>query len=86
VTTAGGVQCWGSNLNGQLGDSSVQSAFVPIPVPGLSSGVAAIAAGTNYACALTTAGSVLCWGDNDTGELGDNSTTSSSVPVAVAVP
>ncbi|HEX3828734.1 MAG TPA: hypothetical protein VHV82_15830 [Sporichthyaceae bacterium] len=64
LTTAGAVQCWGSNGWGQLGNgSNVTQADYPTPVSGLSSGVQAIAAGANNVCALTTAGSVLCWGD-----------------------
>jgi alpha-tubulin suppressor-like RCC1 family protein len=34
-------------------------------------------------CAVTVKGDVECWGDNESGELGDGSTTSSAVPVKV---
>ena len=83
VTTAGGALCWGYNADGQLGNGTYMDRHVPVAVSGLSSGVAAIAAGQNHACALTTAGGVLCWGSNLEGQLGDGSTVGSATPVAV---
>ena len=65
VTAAGGVKCWGSNYNGSLGDGTTTDANAPQDVPGLTSGVAAVSAAGTYACALTTAGSVSCWGAAD---------------------
>ena len=59
LSTGGGVQCWGANFYGQLGDGTTDSRFTPLHVPGLQSGVAAITAGSTHTCALTTgAGSV----------------------------
>jgi alpha-tubulin suppressor-like RCC1 family protein len=37
-----------------------------------------------FACALSAAGAVYCWGHNSDGELGNNTTTNSSVAVAVS--
>jgi alpha-tubulin suppressor-like RCC1 family protein len=85
LTTAGGVQCWGQNASGQLGDGSTANKTTPEPVPGLASGVAAIAAaGASHSCALTTAGAVQCWGSNGSGQLGNGSTVSRSVPTHIA--
>jgi alpha-tubulin suppressor-like RCC1 family protein len=85
VTTGGAVVCWGSNYAGQLGnDSDAGSSAVPVPVTGLSSGVTAVSAGSNFACALTAAGGVVCWGLNQYGELGNGSTENSAVPVPVS--
>ena len=83
VTTGGGVQCWGSNSDGQLGDGTTTHSSVPVAVSGLTNGVATVAAGFRHSCALTTGGGVQCWGYNQLGQLGNDSTTDSSVPVAV---
>jgi alpha-tubulin suppressor-like RCC1 family protein len=71
LTSAGGVKCWGNNHDGQLGDGTKHDRNTPVDVVGLTSGVKAIAAGWSHACALTTAGSMKCWGGNHEGQLGD---------------
>jgi hypothetical protein len=71
----GGVQCWGSN--------ATTPSFVPVQVSGLQGGVQAIAGSTGFTCALLNGG-VQCWGSNNFGDLGNGSTTGSSVPVQVS--
>ena len=88
LTTAGGVQCWGANWAGQLGDGTQRERRRPVNVVGLSSGVQAIAVSGGadhewHTCALTSAGGVKCWGDNDHGQLGDGTKTDRRVPVDV---
>ncbi len=83
LVAGGGVECWGNNANGRLGNGSTTSGSVPVPVFGLSSGVTAVSAGMVSACALLAGGSVECWGANTSGQLGNGTTTDSSVPVAV---
>ena len=73
LTTTGGVKCWGNNAFGQLGDGTTTTAYVPVDVTGLSSGVQAISVGEVHSCALTTAGAVKCWGDNQYNQIGDGS-------------
>ena len=88
VDTAGLVYCWGDNGDGQLGNNSTAQSNVPVAVTttGTSmadSTIAQVSAGDESVCAVDTGGLVYCWGDNGDGELGNNSTAQSNVPVAV---
>jgi alpha-tubulin suppressor-like RCC1 family protein len=84
LSAAGGVKCWGDNRHGQLGDGSNADRFTAVDVSGLSSGVGAIAVGEWHSCAVTIEGAVKCWGDNYSGQLGDDTTTDRWTPVDVS--
>jgi len=83
VTTTGGVECWGSNQWGQLGDGTTVDRTTPGPVAGLGSGVVAVAGGFGHTCVLTSAGGVKCWGYNFAGQLGDGTRKNRTAPVDV---
>ncbi len=95
LTSTGAVYAWGDNSDGQLGDGSTVEAKTPVPVD-LPAGVVvtAIAAGDGsdngleggYSLALTSTGAIYAWGNDASGNLGDDSTTNSDVPVLVQVP
>ncbi|MCI0855492.1 MAG: hypothetical protein J4N98_02290 [Chloroflexi bacterium] len=80
LTSSGGVKCWGQNRSGQLGDGGVSSGSTPVDVVGLSSGVVALATGSDHTCAVTSTGSVKCWGNNSLGQLGSSSNEVCSEP------
>jgi alpha-tubulin suppressor-like RCC1 family protein len=83
--TVAKVRCWGNDQFGQLGDGQQTStnANSPVDVMGLPSGIRAIAAGGRHTCAITAQGGLMCWGDNQYGQLGNNSQGNSAVPVQV---
>jgi alpha-tubulin suppressor-like RCC1 family protein len=92
VDSTGAAYCWGWNYYGELGDGATTESGVPVAVD--TSGVLAgttltqISVGGNLGgttCARDTNSAAYCWGWNDDGELGDGTTTDSSVPVAVSV-
>jgi alpha-tubulin suppressor-like RCC1 family protein len=101
LLSGGTVKCWGEDFLGTLGNGTMIGAGDPTPVQVCAdstcasplSGVTAISAGYSSTCALLTNGTVVCWGDNSHGELGDGTTTGpemcdgslpcSTTPVAV---
>jgi alpha-tubulin suppressor-like RCC1 family protein len=83
VTNAGAALCWGDNSKGELGTGSEIGSNLPTPVSGISSGTATVSAGTDFTCAATTSGSVSCWGEGSSGQLGNGTATSSSTPATV---
>ena len=81
------THCWGENDQGQLGDDSTTNRNRPVPVVSTDgTEFTDLALGYKHACGVAVNGSVYCWGYNNDGQLGDNSTTSSNVPVHVDVP
>ena len=84
LTSAGGAACIGDNPYGQLGSGSPQLGSLPYGVKNLASGVSTLAAGNDFACALTIAGAVQCWGNNTVGQLGNGTTTAALAPAEVS--
>jgi serine/threonine-protein kinase len=96
---SGALVCWGANESGQLGDDSRAARPTPAPLPfsgvpdmvGLAIGNGARAGSRRpdltksaaFMCALTRAGTVLCWGNNGTAQLGDGTRENRATPTPV---
>ncbi len=75
--------CWGSDVNGELGNGAGMSQPMPSPAsptPGNDATWTELAAGFNHTCALRQDGSLWCWGRNAQGQLGDGTTTPRQEP------
>ncbi len=81
--------CWGKNTSGQLGNNSTTQSSTPVAVntAGTLNGktIKQISAGNSHACVVASDNLAYCWGDNSGGQLGNNSTAQSNVPVAVSM-
>lgn len=86
---AGGTAMgWGGNQFGQIGNgtpstNACKCVDAPVPVRGLS-GVTQIAVGSDQSLALLADGTVMAWGDNHRGELGNGTTEESLTPTLVS--
>ena len=77
-------QCWGANQYGQLGDGSVEDRHSPVPVE-VPEGrvVVGMSSGCDHTCGILDDDSLLCWGKNSYGQLGDGISEDYSSPVRV---
>jgi alpha-tubulin suppressor-like RCC1 family protein len=81
VLSSGHVDCWGANRQGQVGNGTTgESSGTPVEVEGISNATQ-VSAGDGYSCAVLSTGHVECWGENNSGELGNGATERSDTPV-----
>jgi alpha-tubulin suppressor-like RCC1 family protein len=83
----GNVQCWGMNIDGQLGDGTSTGpqscdgdacSTLPVAVDTLNDATAITCGGGSHCCALLSDGSIQCWGSNSSGELGEGASSGPS--------
>jgi Regulator of chromosome condensation (RCC1) repeat len=88
LVTGGTVMGWGDNGFNELAQSNgfpggISNSDVPIDIPGVGAS-SAVAAGGFFGLALLTNGTVLGWGDNAFGQLGNGTTNTEITPTAVS--
>jgi alpha-tubulin suppressor-like RCC1 family protein len=74
------VACWGADYSGQLGDGVKADHRLTVAVVPNLANVVSLAAARDHVCALVDGGDVMCWGTNESGQLGIGSTAESLAP------
>jgi alpha-tubulin suppressor-like RCC1 family protein len=83
ITTSLRMYCWGTNDRGQLGIGSNLNSLVPTVVSGNHLWIKTAPGGGKHTCGITNSDDAYCWGWNDSGQLGDETSDSTNVPVMV---
>lgn len=77
IANGGSVYCWGKSDKGQVGNGFTADQLSPALVSGLPAVAVDIAVGAVNACAALASGAIYCWGDNESGALGNGSLVAS---------
>ncbi len=83
LDASGSAYCWGQNGSAGLGDNAkTKGSALPVLVSG-NHNFSRIDVGGEHTCGITTTGFAYCWGFNDDGDIGDNTTIDRLVPTLV---
>jgi alpha-tubulin suppressor-like RCC1 family protein len=81
----GTARCWGSNFDGQLGETLGPDRLVPSASTSAGNlpDLAVISSGASHTCAVTTQHVAYCWGSNGSGQLGYPTPGDQPVPIEI---
>jgi alpha-tubulin suppressor-like RCC1 family protein len=80
------VRCWGLGASGALGEGTTTNRLTPsVSRINLLTNMSAVAVGYGHACGLRGNGTVRCWGENGSGQLGDLTTIDRLTPVTLSI-
>ena len=88
LSSTGRVFVWGNNQNGQLGDGTTIRRTIPTEITSnfpllIGEKITQLSMGGDHSSVLTSNGRVFTWGLNDSGQLGDGTTVSTSSPIEI---
>ncbi|WP_334194054.1 RCC1 domain-containing protein [Pararhodobacter sp.] len=77
----GSAYCWGNNTAGQLGDGTMSNRWRPVMVAASETPMDQLTTGGLHSCGIiNSTGNALCWGANDSGQLGNGTTEANPIP------
>ena len=85
ITSEGRIFTWGKNDDGQLGDGTTTYSSVPIDITSQFSltedeKIIQASLGGSHSSVITSEGRIFTWGKNDSGQLGDGTTSDILTP------
>lgn len=83
LTAEGAVYCWGRNSEGQVGDGTLDPTAATARKIVSTVVLTSLSAGDNHTCAHSAEGASLCWGANDTAQVGQGTLVDLVAPVEV---
>jgi alpha-tubulin suppressor-like RCC1 family protein len=81
IKTDGTLWIWGQNFSGPLGTNDATNRLTPVTTFAGGTNWKQVAAGGFHTSAIKTDGTLWTWGSNNSGRLGDNTTTQRNTPV-----
>jgi alpha-tubulin suppressor-like RCC1 family protein len=81
----GNAWCWGSVGSSGYGNGSLDTTRRDVPTrAAVGHAFSSLAVAWNSACGIEVSGSVVCWGQNESGQLGDGTTAARGAPAPVS--
>jgi alpha-tubulin suppressor-like RCC1 family protein len=81
IKTDGTLWTWGNNYYGQLGNNTTTNRCTPVTTFAGGTNWKQVACGGYFTAAIKTDGTLWTWGQNTSGQLGNNTTTQRNTPV-----
>lgn len=85
IQSNGTLWCWGSDVDGQLGNAAPAGLQAQPTQVGTDTDWASVTNGLAFSCAIKTNGDAYCWGDDTYGQIGNGTTTTTDQISPVAI-
>lgn len=86
LDTSGYSYCWGDNSEDQLGQSGKGAPSHELAPAAIETAItfSSISAGHTHTCGVQSDGAAYCWGQSDSGEIGDGGDKGKSAPTNIS--